>query len=216
MRLVLLGPPGSGKGTQAQLLAERNGLCHLGTGDLLREAVHLGTPAGREAAPYVQKGDLVPDSLVNRLVAERFLQNGECPRRFVMDGYPRTRSQAVAFDEFLAGLSLTLQAAVRLVADDEEIVRRLSGRRVCPRCGTPYHPVSKPPRVPGVCDLDGAALVQRDDDREEIVRERLRVYHQTHDDLLRYYREHGLLREVPGEGGIEDIYQNILRAVAAH
>jgi adenylate kinase len=215
MRLILIGPPGSGKGTQAKLLAERKGLCHFSTGDILREAVRLGTPAGRQAAPFVRKGDLVPDALVNRMVAERFLHHGECPTRFVMDGYPRTESQAASFDQFLGSLYLRLQAAVLLVVDDEEIVRRLGGRYVCPECSTPYHLISRPPKVPGVCDLDGAALVQRDDDREEIVRERLRVYHRTHDDLIGYYREHGLLREVPGEGGVEDIYQNILRAAGS-
>jgi adenylate kinase len=212
MRVILIGPPGSGKGTQAQLLAERNGLCHFGTGDILRQAVRLGTPAGRQAAPYVRRGDLVPDDLVNRMVAERFLHNGKCPKKFVMDGYPRTQSQAVAFDELLAQLFLKLDAAVHLVLDDDEIVRRVSGRRTCPVCNTTYHVQSKPPRTPGVCDLDGAALIQRDDDREEIVRERLGVYHRTHDDLIRYYRARGLLREVPGEGSIEDIYQKIVRA----
>jgi adenylate kinase len=213
MRLSLIGPPGSGKGTQAKLLAEGQRLCHFGMGDLLREAVRQDTPAGREAAPFVDKGDLVPDALVNQMIAERFGRD-DCTGRFVMDGYPRTRAQAVAFDRLLADLGLRLDAAVQLVVDDDEIVRRLSGRWVCPVCHTPYQSVSSPPRVPGLCDKDGQALIQREDDLEEIVRERLRVYHRTSADLLAYYREHRLLREVRAEGSIDEIYQKILGAVA--
>jgi adenylate kinase len=213
MRLVLTGPPGSGKGTQAMLLAERNNLCHFGMGDILREAIQHGTPAGREAAPFVQRGELVPDVVVNRLIGECFGRDDR-PRRFVMDGYPRTVGQAVAFDQVLHNAELDLDRAVRLVVEDDEIVRRLSGRRTCPRCKATYHTISKPPRVPDICDNDGSVLVQRDDDREEIIRERLRVYHYNNADLLRYYRERGLLRDVPGEGGIETIYEDILRAVA--
>jgi adenylate kinase len=213
MRLILIGPPGSGKGTQAKLLAEREHLRHFGMGDLLRDAVQRGTMAGRAAAPYVLRGDLVPDAVVNQMIAEHFEGNGPV-ERFVMDGYPRTREQAVAFDQVLGGLGAGLDAAVQLQVDDEEIVRRLSGRWVCPLCHTPYHVVSNPPRVAGVCDKDGSALTQRADDREEIVRDRLRVYHGTTRDLLQYYRDRGLLRQVPGRDGIEGIYQQLLRAVA--
>jgi adenylate kinase len=211
MRLILIGPPGSGKGTQAQLLAERLGLCHFGMGDILREAVRQGTPAGREAAPYVGKGELVPDALVNRMVAERFTLNHDCPTNFVMDGYPRTQPQAVAFEQVLGDLSLDLDAVVQLVVDDDEIVRRLSSRWICPNCHASYHTLSRPPRAAGICDVCGTALTQREDDREEIVRERLRVYHQTYGDLLRYYQERGLLRQVPGVGKVEDTYQRIVR-----
>jgi adenylate kinase len=212
MRLILIGPPGSGKGTQAKLLAERKGLCHFGMGDILREAVLLASPAGRQAAPYVQRGELVPDTVVNQMVAERFARR-DCPDQFVMDGYPRTRAQAVAFYQVLQGRSLKLDGAVQLRVDDEDIVHRLSGRRICPVCNTPYHVVGQPPRVPGICDKDGAALVQRADDREEIIRERLRIYHENSADLLCYYGDRGLLRDVRGEGSIETIYQNILRAL---
>jgi adenylate kinase len=212
MRLILIGPPGSGKGTQAKLLAERKKLCHFGMGDILREAVRLATPAGRQAAPYVLRGDLVPDTVVNQMVAERF-RGDDATGCFVMDGYPRTQVQAIAFDQLLAELPLSLDAAVQLVVDDDEIVRRLSGRWVCPKCHTPYHTVSNPPRTAGLCDRDRQPLMQREDDREEIVRERLRVYHRTNADLLDYYRDRGLLRQVRAEGGIEDIYHEILRAV---
>jgi adenylate kinase len=212
MRLILIGPPGSGKGTQAKLLAERERLCHFGMGDILREAVRLDTPAGRNAAPYVLKGELVPDGVVNEMIEEYFRRD-DCPSRFVMDGYPRTRSQAEAFDRTLASLNLNLDAAVQMIVDDEEIVRRLSGRWICPHCHAPYHAVNKPPRVPGVCDKCGHTLTQREDDREETVRRRLLVYHRNNRDLLRYYREHGLFREVQGIGAIEEIYDRIRRAV---
>jgi adenylate kinase len=218
MRLILIGPPGSGKGTQAQLLAERQGLCHFGMGDILREAVRQGTPAGRNAAPFVLKGELVPDPVVNAMIEEHF-RGDDCPAHFVMDGYPRTRPQAVAFDRVLGSLALDLEAAVQMVVDDEEIVGRLSGRWICPHCHAPYHLRNKPPRVPGVCDNCGHTLVQREDDREETVRRRLEVYHQSNAELLRYYRDRGLLREVPAVGGIEEVYEKIRRAVngqAAH
>src|SRR5262249_8391039 len=205
MRLILVGPPGSGKGTQAKLLSERLGLTHIGTGDVLREAIQLQTAAGKQAAPYVTSGRLVPDTIVNELVADRFRRRDR-PERFVMDGYPRTVQQAVFFDQVLGQHSLDLTAVVSLLVDEEEVGRRLSGRWGCPRCKALYHTVSKPPKVAGTCDVCGARLEQRDDDREEAVRTRLQEFRQTTADLIRYYRSRGLLCEVPGEGDIEQIY----------
>jgi adenylate kinase len=212
MRLILLGPPGSGKGTQAILLSERLGLVHVGTGDILREAVRNKTSAGKLAEPYVLKGQLVPDSLVNDLVNDRFNRDDR-PEQFVTDGYPRTLAQAASFDQVLRQQFLDLCGVIFLDVDDEEIVRRLSGRWVCPICKTPYHMTSNPPKIPGRCDMDGHALIQRSDDREEIVRNRLRTYRDNTTELIPYYQARALLHEVSGLGGIENVYVSILQAL---
>jgi adenylate kinase len=164
----------------------------------------------------MRSGKLVPDSLVNDLIADLFRRDDR-PERFVMDGYPRTLAQAVSFDQVLRQQFLDLDAVVRLVVDDEEIVRRLGGRWSCPNpaCGASYHVVNKPPRVAGVCDECGTPLVQRADDGEEAIRRRLALYHQNTGDLVAHYRAQGLLREVPGVGDIEAIYAGIVRALQA-
>jgi adenylate kinase len=214
MRLILIGPPGSGKGTQANLLSSRMGLYHFGTGDILREAIRLRTPAGLNAQPYVVSGRLVPDDLVNELVADRFRREDR-PECFVMDGYPRTLAQAASFDQVLWQGFLKLDAVIQLQVPDEEIVRRLSGRWSCPKpgCLATYHTEHKPPRIPGFCDLCGSALVQREDDKEETVRRRLSVYHQNTEMLIGHYRGQGLLLTVSGEGDIEKIYADIVHAL---
>lgn len=213
MRLILIGPPGSGKGTQAKLLTQHLGLAHIATGDILREAIRLGTPAGKKAEPYVKGGQLVPDELVNELVADRF-RRPDRPERFVMDGYPRTLAQARAFDSVLAEQGLNLSGVVYLEVDDEEIVRRVSGRWICPKCQTPYQLQSHPPRKPGYCDYHPEEkLIQRPDDREETVRERLRVYRASTVELIPYYRQRGLLREVLGQGDVETIFHAIEKAI---
>jgi adenylate kinase len=214
MRLILLGPPGSGKGTQAKLLSHRLRLFHFGTGDILREAVRLKTPAGLLAQPHVVNGRLVPDDLVNELVADCFRREDR-PERFVMDGYPRTYAQAISFDQVLRQQFLTIDGVVLLLVKDEEIVRRLSGRWSCPNpgCKATFHTEFNPPVAPGICSDCGTALVQRDDDKEDTVRRRLVVYHQNMEDLSGHYRREGLLHEVVGEGEIEGIYKNILRVL---
>lgn len=213
MRLILVGPPGSGKGTQAQLLSKRLRLAHIGTGDILREAVRLDTPLGRLAKPYLNMGKLVPDDLINEVVAER-LRRDDRLERFVMDGYPRTLAQAASFDQVLRQQFLDLTAVVVLVVEDEAIVRRLTGRWTCPRCKTPFHTTAKPPKTPGVCDECGTALVQREDDKDATVRERLRVYHRNTVDLIPHYRGQGLLREVSGAGDIEQVYADITQTLS--
>jgi adenylate kinase len=209
MRLVLVGPPGSGKGTQARLLTERGGLPAYGTGDILRDAVRRGTPQGRQAEPLIKKGLLAPDPLVNDLVRDLFNCKTR-PEKFVFDGYPRTLAQAVWFDDLLARLGLPLTAVVQFDVPDEEVVRRISGRRVSPTSGAVYHVTDRPPKVPGVCDIDGKPLVQRDDDREGVIRERLRVFHEGTDALLDYYRKAGRLVVVPAVGSIEGTYQSMM------
>ncbi len=212
MRLILLGPPGSGKGTQAKLLSTRLNLVHIGTGDILREAVRLKTPLGQRVESYLDAGQLVPDDLVNELVAERFLREDR-PECFVMDGYPRTLAQAASFDQVLRQQFLDLTAVVLLSVDDEEIVRRIGGRWSCPQCKAAYQTHANPPRVAGICDVCGSKLEQRPDDRAETVRERLRVYYENTAPLISYYRAQGLLHEVPALGAIEDIYANIVHVL---
>lgn len=214
MRIILFGPPGSGKGTQAKLLAQRERLDHIGTGDLLRAAIRQQTAVGVRAKSFVENGRLVPDDMVNNLVSERFA-GADRPTRFVMDGYPRTVGQAGAFDAVLHGHQLDLSGVIALMVRDEEIVRRLGGRWNCPNasCGASYHTENHPPRAAGVCDECGAKLVQRADDKPETVRARLAVYHRDTAEVIPYYRKQGLLREVPGSGEIEQIYAAILNAL---
>jgi adenylate kinase len=211
MRLLLVGPPGSGKGTQAARLAQKLNLVHLATGNLLREAVTLRTIPGLEAEPHMLTGQLVPDDLVNRMVADRFHRD-DCPDRFVMDGYPRTAVQAGFFDNLLRPLGLGLQMVLEFVIDDEDLVRRLSNRLVCSNqnCQTPFHLISKPPKVDNICDVCGSPLIQRPDDAEETVRFRLKVYHQTSADLLAHYREQGKLYRVRADQDMDTVFAAML------
>jgi adenylate kinase len=216
MRLILIGPPGSGKGTQAQLLSQHHQLAQIGTGEILREAVRRNTPLGQKAAPYLKNGTLVPDDLVNELVAERF-RRPDRPEHFVLDGYPRTLAQAASFDQVLRQEFLSLTAVLFLQVDDEEIVRRLSGRWICPNptCQATYHATKNPPRQAGLCDRCGTPLVQREDDKEETIRRRLEVYHRNIAELIPHYRAQRLVREVPGEGDIQAIHLYILDLLKA-
>lgn len=211
MRLILIGPPGSGKGTQAKLLSKRLGLTHIATGDMLRTAISQGTPAGKKAKPFVENGRLAPDDLVNEVVAERFRSDPQ--PQFVFDGYPRTAAQAAVLDTLLNELGSHLDAVVLLNVDGEEIVRRATGRRICPRDQTPYHIISNPPKVPGKCDICDAELIQRPDDREDTVRGRSQLYLDSLLELQPYYQRKGLLKEVQGQGDIEAIYGAILQAI---
>ncbi len=210
MRLIFLGPPGSGKGTQAKLLSQRMGLLHFATGNILREAIDKGTPEGRRANPYMANGQLVPDDLVNDIVRARF-RSSDKPTQFVMDGYPRTLTQALSFDEILKEQGLDLNAVIFLKVADEEIVRRNSARWTCmnPACGATYNTAFRPPRQTGRCDVCQQLLFQREDDKAETIRKRLQVFHELHADVLRHYQERNLLAEVPGTGDVEAIYARI-------
>lgn len=216
MRLVLVGPPGSGKGTQARLLVDRLGLAYIGTGEILREAVRQGTPTGTAVEPLLRQGLFAPDALVNEVVAEVF-RRPDHPTRFVADGYPRTYAQAVAFDALLARQSLPLDAVIELAVPDDEVVRRIGSRRCCanPACGLCFNLASRPPRVPGRCDRCGGPLALRDDDREETVRRRLVEYHKNTDALIKHYRDHGLIRTVSALDPVDAVYANILKALPA-
>lgn len=215
MRLVLVGPPGSGKGTQGGLLVQRLGLTRVGTGDILRRAIQEQTPLGRRVEPLLREGRLVPDTVANDLVTELF-RGPDRPTCFVMDGYPRTYAQAVAFDALLAQEVLGLDAVIDLTIPDEEVVRRISGRRCCANvvsCGVCYHLDARPPTAPGVCDRCGSGLIQRHDDCEDTVRRRLEEFHKNTDALVEHYRRRGLLREVAATDPAETIYRNIVAAV---
>jgi adenylate kinase len=213
MRIVFQGPPGSGKGTQSKLLCERFGMTHISTGDILREASRRGTPLGIQAQEYMDKGLYAPDDLVNDIVADRFRQ-GDRPLDFLMDGYPRTRNQAEAFHRVLSEHQLSLHAVLFLEVPDEEIVRRISGRRVCPKDQTPYHVTFNPPKKQaGVCDLCGTPLVQRSDDAEATVRSRQRQYHGTVQGVVDFYKQKNLLREVNGLGTIQEVFASCLAAL---
>lgn len=216
MRLVFLGPPGCGKGTQAKVLCHKLGAEHIGTGDLLRESMRAGTPAGLEAARHVDQGNLVPDQVVNDLIAERFARKDR-PGRFILDGYPRTLPQARACDEILEAHHLGLDGVILINVPDREIVRRVSGRWSCPKpgCKATYHVISNPPKVQGVCDDCATGLVQRSDDSPETVESRLVVYHRETEPLLPYYRQKGLLREVDGTGDILQVRALLEAAVKA-
>lgn len=214
MRLILIGPPGSGKGTQAKLLSERLGLLHFSTGDILREAVEKGSAEGLLAKPYLDNGQLVPSEIVNDIVNTRF-RGDDKPLKFVMDGYPRTLAQAQAFDAVLQEQSLTLHAVLALHVKDEEIVRRISNRLTClnPECKATYHTQYRPPKTTGRCDLCSQLLHQRDDDKVETVRKRLVVFHNHYDEMMQYYQRRGLLVEVPGGGHIETVHAAIVQSL---
>ena len=214
MRLILISPPGGGKGTQAQLLSERLGLVHFSTGDILREAVDKETPEGQLAKPYMNNGKLAPDEVVDEIVNARFRAKDH-PGKFVMDGYPRTLAQAKSFDAILKEQALPLDAVLYLAVPDEEIVTRIGNRLTCinPDCGAVYHSLYKPPRVTGRCDKCNHLLIQREDDKAETVRQRLQVFHAHNDEILQHYARQGLLREVAGQGDIETVHANILQSL---
>jgi len=211
VRLVFLGPPGAGKGTQAKLLSKARDVPHLSTGDVLRDAMARSTPTGLRAKEFVDKGYLVPDEVVDALVRERLAGVKD---RFLLDGYPRNESQADELDRMLAELKTALTAVIYIHVDDATLVKRVSGRRSCPKCGAVYHLEAKPPRAKDTCDACGAkGLLQRPDDREEVVRERLTVYHKNTAPLVTRYKGKGLLRRIDGDRPIDQVASDVLREV---
>jgi adenylate kinase len=215
MKLVLLGPPGAGKGTQAERIEQRYGLAHLSTGEMLREAVAAGTEVGRQAKGIMAAGRLVPDDLIIRLVEERIGQP-DCAAGFVLDGFPRTRGQAEALDMLLARRGQKLDAVVEIAADEDALVERIAGRFSCAKCGAGYHDRFKPTTTPGVCDACGSTeLVRRPDDNAETVRSRLRAYHDQTAPLLPYYRDKGMLVTVDGMAEIDQVSNEVFRKIEA-
>ncbi len=212
MRIVLLGPPGAGKGTQAKLMHERIGLSHISTGDLLRAAVAERNELGQAAQAYMVRGELVPDALVIDMINQHLQQNGGA-RNFMLDGFPRNVTQAEALEQLLAHQQIPLDHVVSLEVSREELVRRLSGRRTCSRCGAMYHVILDPPTAADVCDRCGGALFQRDDDREETIRARLQVYDAATAPLTAFYRARGLLRPIDGTGTTAQVLERVLTQV---
>jgi len=208
MKLILLGAPGAGKGTQAEILSAKLGIPTISTGNILRAAIKDGTPVGLEAKSYMDHGKLVPDRVVIGIVVER-LEQSDCANGFILDGVPRTIAQAEALDE--AGI--TFDHVISIEVSDEEIEERMSGRRVCQSCGAPYHVKTKPPKTEGVCDACGGPLVQRADDKPETVRHRLEVFHAETEPLKGYYENKGILLEAANQPTIEGMSNIIMEAL---
>jgi adenylate kinase len=211
MRLVFLGPPGVGKGTQAQMLAQQADLLHLSTGDMLREAVAAHTEVGLNAKQYMDRGELVPDGVIIALVRDR-VQRPDCGKGFILDGFPRTIPQAEALDGMLAELTMPLGGVVAFTVSEDELVRRLGGRRTC-GCGASYHVVNKPPKSEGVCDKCGASLIVREDDQPDAIRRRLQVYKEKTEPLIAYYRGTGILKEVDAAAGMDEVRASVSRSL---
>ena len=210
MNLILLGAPGAGKGTQAELLVKKLSIPAISTGNMLREAIANGTDLGKKAKEYMDEGNLVPDDLILGIVAER-VSRPDCARGFILDGVPRTLAQA----EALEARGVKIDHVISIEVDDSEIERRMTGRRVCAKCGASYHITANPPKVEGVCDACGGQLTIRKDDAPETVRKRLQVYHSTTEVLKDFYGKLGRLCEVNGSQSIEDANRDILKAIEA-
>jgi adenylate kinase len=213
LNLILLGPPGAGKGTQAERLVEDFDLPYYATGDILRAAVKGGTELGSKAKEFMDRGDLVPDEVICGVIVER-IDSSEALDGFLLDGFPRTLPQAEALSSALEPLGRRLTAVLSIEVDVEEVVRRLSGRRVCEKNGHPYHVDFDPPKNPGFCDQDGSPLIQRDDDRQETVEHRLTVFHDQTEPLVDYYESQGLLRRFDGSRSPDEVHAHIRATLA--
>ncbi|MCX7711259.1 MAG: adenylate kinase [Clostridia bacterium] len=212
MRLILLGAPGSGKGTQATMLQEKLSIPHISTGDIFRSNIKSGTELGKLAKSYIDKGQLVPDSVTIDIVKDRLLQD-DCKNGFILDGFPRTIPQAEYLEDALKNMGIALDVALNIHVEDSEIIKRMSGRRVCPGCGMTYHLIYNPPKENGVCDGCKSGVIQREDDKEETVLSRLKVYHQQTEPLIEFYKAKGKLVTVEGQDKVEDTSKEVLKAL---
>jgi adenylate kinase len=212
MRLILLGPPGAGKGTQAKMLKEKFRIPQISTGDILRQAVKENTDLGNQAKSFMDAGHLVPDDVVVGLIKERIKQ-ADCENGFILDGFPRTMIQAEKLSETLTEMNLVIDTVVDLEVDADEVISRLAGRSTCPDCGAMFHEESRPPKVKGVCDGCGGTLAQRQDDNSETILKRLEVYQESTAPLKEFYKKHGNLETVIARGSVEEIFSRVCEMV---
>ena len=209
MKIIMLGAPGAGKGTQAKKIAEKCGIPHISAGDIFRPNIKNGTELGKKAKTYMDQGLLVPDELVCDLVVDR-IQQDDCKKGYILDGFPRTIPQAESLDKALQAIGEKMDYAIDVEVPDENIVKRMGGRRACVGCGATYHLVYAPTKKEGICDVCGGELILRDDDKPETVQKRLGVYHEQTQPLIDYYKNQGILREVDGSVDMEDVFKEIL------
>ena len=212
MYILLMGPPGAGKGTQAERLIADYGIPQISTGDMFRAAVKAGTPLGREAKSYMNKGALVPDTVTVGIVRER-LNQPDCAKGWILDGFPRTTAQAAALDAILHDIGINITAVLDITAGREDLIRRTSGRLICRKCGATFHKEFKPPKNSGICDICGGELYQRDDDKEETVRNRLAVYEKQTRPLVDYYKVGGCYYEINGSQPMNKVYEDLTAAL---
>ncbi|MBQ1901478.1 MAG: adenylate kinase [Lachnospiraceae bacterium] len=209
MKIIMLGAPGAGKGTQAKKIAEKYNIPHISTGDIFRANIKNNTELGKKAKEYMDQGLLVPDELTCDLVTDR-IQKDDCSNGFILDGFPRTIPQAEALDKALKAMGQSMDYAINVDVADDNIIDRMSGRRACLKCGATYHIVTIPPKSEGICDNCGSELVQREDDKPETVKKRLDVYHEQTQPLIDYYNNQGILRSVDGTKDFEGVFQDIV------
>ncbi|MBS5334025.1 MAG: adenylate kinase [Clostridiales bacterium] len=212
LRTILLGPPGAGKGTQAAKIVEKYHIPHISTGDIFRENIKNGTELGKRAKEYMDKGELVPDDLVIEIATDRLLKD-DCKDGFLLDGFPRTVYQAEKLDEFLKAHDSKIDKVLDIAVEKEELMTRLTGRRVCKACGASYHVVNIPPKKEGICDVCGAPLVQRADDNAETVANRIEVYEAQTMPLIEYYEKAGNIAHIDGATGLESVFADIVKAL---
>ena len=214
MKIIMLGAPGAGKGTQAKQIADKYSIPHISTGDIFRANIKNGTELGKKAKQYMDQGALVPDELTCDLVMDR-IQQDDCKNGFVLDGFPRTIPQAEALDAVLGKINEKMDYAIDVDVPDENIVNRMSGRRACLNCGATYHLISIPPKVEGICDRCGSEIVLREDDKPETVQKRLKVYHEQTQPLIDYYKNQGILKSVDGTQPMDEVFKAIVTILGA-
>ncbi|MBQ6129753.1 MAG: adenylate kinase [Lachnospiraceae bacterium] len=214
MKIIMLGAPGAGKGTQAKLISEKYGIPHISTGDIFRANIKEGTDLGKEAKEYIDKGQLVPDELTVRILLDR-VEKDDCKNGYVLDGFPRTIPQAQVLDNEVAKLGDKIDYAIDVEVPDENIIRRMGGRRACPKCGATYHIEHIPPKKEGICDACGEKLMLRDDDKPETVKNRLDVYHKQTQPLIDHYSKQNILRTVDGTADMNDVFDSIVKLLEA-
>lgn len=214
MKIIMLGAPGAGKGTQAKQIADKYSIPHISTGDIFRANIKNGTELGKKAKQYMDQGALVPDELTCDLVMDR-IQQDDCKNGFVLDGFPRTIPQAETLDAALGKINEKMDYAIDVDVPDENIVNRMSGRRACLNCGATYHLISIPPKVEGICDRCGSEIVLREDDKPETVQKRLKVYHEQTQPLIDYYKNQGILKSVDGTQPMDEVFKAIVTILGA-